>query len=490
MKENEKEEARLAARKKAEEEEKLGRVRRLEARQKREEEERLRREEARERRRLDREERERKAQAGEEEEKWGLFLKYLQLTNFESPRTNAGSSIDIVGDDSHQRKASAKTPKGSSRTKTVVLAVSSSASASGSRTPVGEDWMLDCEICHRSGVNKVNGCAKFSRGHGFAHTWKLQDDGSPLLCCGKCARWQHIACHDSADRKAGRPKRDWDKEEFICRACQGRGNANGRQILNGSSASYDAGRTPSPYYHQTSGYAGQAPSYGQNYSLPHHSRPPYQQHTAITFSHYQPQQRGFTSIHSSPHAQAMPQTPTYTPPHYSTHGSPSKLTQYPTFPASYIFDTLSKVADNVFFFFLIARSSYKFERHDLARADVRLFLSCTLRRHKLAHACAASYQLRDGTVVLAVVVQLERGALFNARRWRRVCYFCGGGGGGCCCAEWERGCGGFSFGCGVGCYYAAAVLARKPVRGFRRWWRRRRCILLPSSSTVTASATT
>jgi hypothetical protein len=74
VKENEKEEARMTAVRKAEEEEKLSRVRRLEARQKREEEERLKREEAREKRRLDREERERKAQAGEEEEKWGIFL--------------------------------------------------------------------------------------------------------------------------------------------------------------------------------------------------------------------------------------------------------------------------------------------------------------------------------------------------------------------------------------------------------------------------------
>ena len=265
------------------------------------------------------------------------------LANFASLRTNAGSSIDVVGDDPQQRKAFAKAPKVSLRTKAAAPAVSSSASASGSRTPVGEDWMLDCEICHRSGVNKVNGCAKFPRGHGFAHTWKLQDDGSPLLCCGKCSRWQHIACHDSADRKAGRPKRDWDKEEFICRACQSRSNANGRLLVpNGSSsASYDAGRTPSPYYHQSSGYAGQAPpSYGQNYSLPHHSRPPYQQHTAITFSHYQPQQRGFTSTHSSPsHSQAMPQTPTtYTQPHYSTHGSSPKLMPYPTPHASHIFD--------------------------------------------------------------------------------------------------------------------------------------------------------
>ncbi len=222
--------------------------------------------------------------------------------------------------------------------------------------------MLDCEICHRSGINKVNGYAKIPPGHGFAHTWKLlQDDGSPLLCCGKCSKWQHIACHDMADRKAGRPKRDWDKEEFICRKCQsGRSlsvvaNGSLRQIPNGSSSSaaaspYDAGRTPSPYYHHqtSSGYAGQ-PSYAQNYpphpSLPHSQLrpPPYQHHTAITFSHYQPQQRGFTSSssHSSSpsHLQpAMPQAPTsYTQPHYSTHGSSSKPSPYPTPQASHSF---------------------------------------------------------------------------------------------------------------------------------------------------------
>ena len=199
---------------------------------------------------------------------------------------------------------------------------------------MGEDWVLDCEICHRAGVNKVNGCATLPQGRGFAHAWKPQDDGSPLLCCGKCSKWKHIACHDLADRQAGRPKRNWDTEEFICRACQSHSTANGRQVPNGSSsASYDAGRTPSPYYHQT-GYAGQAP-FSQH---PHHPRPPYQQHTAITFSHYQPQQRGFTSSHSLPHVQAMPQAPTYTQPHYNAHGSSSKLTQYPTPQASHSFD--------------------------------------------------------------------------------------------------------------------------------------------------------
>ncbi|KAH9999208.1 hypothetical protein BJV74DRAFT_176427 [Russula compacta] len=303
MKESEKEEARLAALRKAEEEEKLSRVRRLEARLKREEEERLKREAAREKRRLDREERERRAQAGELEE-----------------AGNASSSIDIVGDDPpQQRKAPTKAPKGKPgrpRTKIAAsVAATPSASASGSRTPVGEDWMLDCEICHRVGVNK--------------------DDGSPLLCCGKCSKWQHIACHDAVDRKAGHPKRNWDAEEFICRACRqglrgiGVVNGTGRQsALNGSSSpvstSYDVGgRTPSPYYARQSsiaGYSGQTPYNGsQNYPHPSsHPRTPYQQqHSAFTFSHYQPQQRGFTTAtHSSasPHAQAaMSQASTITP---------------------------------------------------------------------------------------------------------------------------------------------------------------------------------
>ncbi|KAI0249853.1 hypothetical protein BJV78DRAFT_632094 [Lactifluus subvellereus] len=304
VKESEKEEARLAAIRKAEEEEKLSRVRRLEARQRREEEERLKREAAREKRRLDREERERKAQAGVEE------------------TTKASSSVDVV-EDGHPpppRKPPAKAPKakpGRPRTKAIAQPSSSaSATASGSRTPVGEDWVLDCEICHRTGVNK--------------------DDGSPLLCCGKCSKWQHIACHDLADRKAGRPKRDWDAEEFVCRACQRRSGSavNGKQVPNGSAmSSYDAGRTPSPYRHQL-GHSGQVP-YGSSY----HPRSSHQQHAAITFTHYQPQQRGFSTstAHSSPahaHAQPMPpQMPAHTQAYYgnSTHGmTPSKLAQYQT----------------------------------------------------------------------------------------------------------------------------------------------------------------
>ena len=280
-------------------------------------------------------------------------------------------------------------------------------------------------------MNKVNGCAKLPVSDGFAHTWTHQDDGSPLLCCGRCSKWQHIACHDMADRNAGRPKRDWDAEEFICCACQGRNVPNGRQVPNGSSsASYDLGRTPSPYHHQPSGYPGQA-SYGQNYPLhPHLPRLPYPHHTAITFSHYQPQQRGFSSTHSSsPHAQAMSQAPTYTQPAYGTHGPPSKLSQYSTPQASAVLhfmcfsDDKRKRVANMFFFPGIVLFSCVLERRNLARPAAyhdHPDLSPRTPGRELAHASARArsadcYQLRYHDVV--VVVQCEHRALLDVRCW-------------------------------------------------------------------------
>lgn len=47
-----------------------------------------------------------------------------------------------------------------------------------------------------------------------------QDDGSSLMCCGNCGVWQHIACHDSVDKRAGRPPRNWEAVEFICQKCR------------------------------------------------------------------------------------------------------------------------------------------------------------------------------------------------------------------------------------------------------------------------------
>lgn len=39
------------------------------------------------------------------------------------------------------------------------------------------------------------------------------------MCCGKCGVWQHIACHDSVDKRAGRPLRNWESVEFTCQKC-------------------------------------------------------------------------------------------------------------------------------------------------------------------------------------------------------------------------------------------------------------------------------
>ena len=107
----------------------------------------------------------------------GGFTQILaRLVTDASLRTTATPSIDIVGVDTPQPKAPVKPPKGKPgrpRTRPIPPVASSSASASGSRTPVGEDWVLDCEICHQTGVNKVNRCAKLLQSHGFTHNFKI-----------------------------------------------------------------------------------------------------------------------------------------------------------------------------------------------------------------------------------------------------------------------------------------------------------------------------
>lgn len=41
-----------------------------------------------------------------------------------------------------------------------------------------------------------------------------------MMSCGICSKWQHIYCHDAADQRTGRPKRNWDIEEFVCQRCR------------------------------------------------------------------------------------------------------------------------------------------------------------------------------------------------------------------------------------------------------------------------------
>ncbi|KAJ6570295.1 hypothetical protein DFH09DRAFT_1154608 [Mycena vulgaris] len=175
-KESEKEEARMLARQKAEVAEKKNRAQRLEARLAKEEAERERREAAREQRRRDKEAQEVQSTAEDE---------------------SADTVVDVMGNDPPPKQTTFA-PDTSRRNGTFTA----SSSTSGTRTPMGEDWVLNCEICLRSGVNA--------------------DDGIPMLCCGLCSQWHHIACHDHADVQAGRPRRNWDHVEFVCRQCQAR----------------------------------------------------------------------------------------------------------------------------------------------------------------------------------------------------------------------------------------------------------------------------
>ncbi|KAJ6448937.1 hypothetical protein C8R45DRAFT_1045711 [Mycena sanguinolenta] len=186
-KEQEKEEARQIARQKAEVVEKKNRAQRLEARLAKEEAERDRREAAREQRRKAKEEQEAESAAEDE-------------------------SVDVVADDPSPIHLS-RMPEQSQRNGT---AATSRTSTSGTRTP---DWILNCEICQRSGINL--------------------DDGMPMVGCGLCSQWHHTNCHDIADQQAGRPRRNWDQVEFICRQCQARRAAK-------SSGQY-AQQTPSSY---------------------------------------------------------------------------------------------------------------------------------------------------------------------------------------------------------------------------------------------------
>jgi hypothetical protein len=144
------------------------------------------------------------------------------------------------------------------------------------------------------------------------------------MSCGICNKWQHIPCHDSADLQAGRRKRNWDNEEFICQRCISRksqkydGSYQSRQYQAQSSgrlqqphtermtytqpiANISAARAH-PGYTGMQSYVSSTPS-GQNRhdtlqaptstSMTQHR--PYQPHSSITFAHYQPDPEGFST---------------------------------------------------------------------------------------------------------------------------------------------------------------------------------------------------
>ncbi|EGN99035.1 hypothetical protein SERLA73DRAFT_54656 [Serpula lacrymans var. lacrymans S7.3] len=304
IKESEKEEARMAAKRKAEEVEKLSRARRLEVRLQKEEADRQRRENAREQRRKEREQKDKE-----------------QITS--------EGKIDL--------QSVILTPSQDTRRSTRLLSVP----GSGSRTPMGEEWELDCEVCHKRGIN--------------------QDDGTPMMCCGLCSKWQHISCHDKADSIAGRQQRNWDREEFVCQRCslstktsmfdqqlpfQGipskppsRSVGHQPYFLPGFSEQRSYGSAS--YY--TDGFPNGHSNHEQHQSdlrvaaiAPSNSRPvPQSSHSTVTFAHYQPHQRGFSttlpthSVEDPSHLQAS-QHPQYS----SQRSGYSNVARYPSFQVS------------------------------------------------------------------------------------------------------------------------------------------------------------
>ncbi|GLB40648.1 putative PHD zinc finger [Lyophyllum shimeji] len=345
LRQSEKEQAEAAERKRREEEERNSRARRQEARAKKEEAEREKREIARELRRREREEREERER---EKERMAAAAANGEAVTAES----SDMQVDVVGDGpavepTTKRQHAKQTRKD--------LATSSSHNAngktalkpggSGSRTPVGDDWELDCEICHRRGINL--------------------DDVTPMMSCGLCSKWQHIACHDLADQQAGRRRRNWDLVEFFCSNCRAKKAASARphypqpqmptsgvghtqasnpymahsiaslghasQYMNstyGPSVPFVNGTRPYTHGSQVSNARSSVP--GQLVPQQHHSPQSSQAHPqhqpyagAISFSHYQPQHQGFSSTTE----------PLYGPSsHTQPYGHPVSHNNYPRYP--------------------------------------------------------------------------------------------------------------------------------------------------------------
>lgn len=147
-----------------------------------------------------------------------------------------------------------------------------------------------------------------------------------MMSCGACSKWQHISCHDSADILAGRPKRNWDIEEFICQRCKTQGARKLQNVYHPQVGQYteqNIARTHTllpqsanriTYIQPTSNPAPSRvnPAYVQPYSnsIPNRqqghdtfrtstpttmAQQPYQPHSAITFAHYQPDPQGFST---------------------------------------------------------------------------------------------------------------------------------------------------------------------------------------------------
>lgn len=176
-----------------------------------------------------------------------------------------------------------------------------------------------------------------------------------MMSCGMCSKWQHIHCHDRADQAAGRPRRNWDSVDFICRRCR----ASRQESLNNraypppqhypaptpsqvhSYRSYPPESNTSPNLQPYNPYYGNRETQQQQsfYMRPTNLQPRNQSQypnvasttarPTISFSHYQPAAHGFSTSQ-----QTYNETPSYHPP-------PTQQQYRPTFQAPYKVQVLS-----------------------------------------------------------------------------------------------------------------------------------------------------
>ncbi len=139
-----------------------------------------------------------------------------------------------------------------------------------------------------------------------------------MVSCGSCNRWQHIACHDLIDQRAGRPRRDWEKQQFFCGRCRQRvlnGGSHGNHGVQGYSAhqqqyAWQGSRGSIHLQKPGDSYAQSDPRYGHRSSVENGVGYPQQQYmpnnspqvpyarsyptAGMSFNHYQPDQRGLS----------------------------------------------------------------------------------------------------------------------------------------------------------------------------------------------------
>lgn len=127
-----------------------------------------------------------------------------------------------------------------------------------------------------------------------------------MMSCGKCFKWQHIACHDQADERAGRAKRNWDVVEFVCQQCRSQmfsapGSStqdhHHHQFVNRQNANYVPPNHPGPAYH---------PYFTQGYMTSQSSPPPPQSSAISTLYHAANGRYNYTQPYSDSRTSGVP----------------------------------------------------------------------------------------------------------------------------------------------------------------------------------------